>query len=261
MQISIVTPVKNGARSIDKMLASLERQSYQSFELLVVDGGSTDATEKTVKASSLRSCQFISDPGSGITRAVNLGIAAAKGSIIMPWLCADDYLDERFLERVAATFSNSNADFVYGSWHIVQDGRLIKSRTPEEGWERKIKYYMPLILPNAFAFQKRIFAEIGLLNEDLMYANDYDLLRRVLKAGYKGSRCVDAWYYFRAGGISQARHAECAREVAKAAISHGSGRVLTSLHYVARYCATRISFGLNQWRTRNAQVISEKVSE
>jgi GT2 family glycosyltransferase len=190
----------------------------------------------------------ISDPGSGITAAVNIGIAAAKGEFVMPWLCSDDYLDRDFVRTVSETFAATNADFVYGNWHVVDRGSIIKSRAPDRKWASKLRHYMPLILPNTFVFKASLLDQIGALDETLRFANDYDLLRRLLKAGYRGAYCPSSWYFFQTGGLSQARHYECAREVAQTALKHGSHRLPTMWHFLRRYLTTKVSFLLNRFR-------------
>jgi GT2 family glycosyltransferase len=188
------------------------------------------------------------EPGSGITRAVNIGIQNAKGDAIMPWLCADDHLDTRFLAAMARTLSDDKVDFAYGNWHAVDDGKVIKSRAPDERWRLKIAYFMPVILPNAFVFKRSVFQQVGLLEESLKYANDYDFLRRLLSSGLQGSYCPDAWYYFQVGGLSQAKHFECALEVTATAINHGSARLPTYVYFATRFTYTKLSFLLNACR-------------
>jgi glycosyltransferase len=249
MLISVIIPVKNGAATIGRTIASLRDQTAANFEAILVDGGSTDDTLQIVDACKLQQCRIIADRGCGITAAVNQGISEAKGDAIMPWLCADDYLDPQFIEAVSHSFNSDNPDFVYGNWHVVERGRVIKSRKPEKKWELKLQYYMPLILPNTCVFKASLLKQVGPLDESLKYSNDYDLLRRIHDARGRGKYCADAWYYFQTGGISQARHFECLREIAMSAVKHGSKRVPTLWYFAARYLVTKGSFLLNRFRT------------
>lgn len=248
MLVSIVIPVKNAAQTLHRTLESLNAQTSKDFEVIVVDGGSTDGTLKILADTSLHRLTVINFPGSGITAAVNRGISVARGDAVMPWLCADDYLDANFVNAVATTFAEEKCDFVFGNWRVVADGVIIKERRPEIKWARKIRYRMPMILSDTFVFGAKVLASVGPLDESLKYANDYDLVRRVVDAGYKGGYSTDAWYYYQAGGLSQARHLECALEVAKSAVGHGSHPLWTGYHFVIRYLSTKISFYLNACR-------------
>jgi glycosyltransferase involved in cell wall biosynthesis len=251
--VSVVIPVKNGGATLGRTLESLRRQTCQHFEVVVVDGGSTDNTLDVIEAAALPNLQLLSDPNGGITTAVNKGLRASSGTILIPWLCSDDFLDPKFVGSMAESLKG-DAEFAYGNWHGVDGGIVIKSRRPDLNWERKIRYSMPVLMSNSFAFRRTVFEKIGYMNEGLRYACDYDFLRRIQDAGIRGAYSPDAWYYYQTGGLSQTRQFTCAREVARSAISHGSPMLLTYAHLGKAYLAVRSSFALNwmrkQWRTR-----------
>jgi glycosyltransferase len=251
--VSVVIPVKNGGATLGRTLDSLRRQTYQHFEVVVVDGGSTDNTVEVIEAAALPDLRVLSDLDGGITTAVNKGLRASTGAILIPWLCSDDFLDSNFIASMAESLSG-DAEFAYGNWHGVDGGVIIKSRRPDLNWARKIRYVMPVLMSNSFVFRRTVFEKIGYLNETLRYACDYDFLRRLQEAGIRGVYSPNAWYYYQTGGLSQTRQLACGREVAQSAISHGSPFLLTYAHLGRAYLAVRCSFALNwlrkQWRVR-----------
>ena len=245
---SVVIPVKNAVGTLGRTLEALHVQSYRKFEIIIVDGGSTDGTLELIAATGVQRLILLSDTEGGITTAVNKGIKASSGEFVLPWMCADDYLDPNFLEAMAGEFGTPDIGVVYGNWHVVDRGVVTKSRVPVRSWKDEIEYYMPVILPNAFAFRASVFRQIGYLDERLKYSNDYDFLRRVVIAGVPGAYSPSAWYYYQVGGLSQQRFLDCALEVAGAAVAHGSSRRAVYMHLARLYLATHVSFMLNRIR-------------
>ncbi len=101
--ITIFTPTYNRCEKLKKLYESLKQQSYQDFEWLIVDDGSTDDTinylEKIKKEQKIK-IRFISQSNNGKHIAFNKGIELAKGDI---FLCvdSDDTLVKNALERIA----------------------------------------------------------------------------------------------------------------------------------------------------------------
>src|SRR3954451_3609343 len=81
--VSLIMPTLNSAQFIGETLFSLVDQVYRPFELVIVDGGSTDNTLDIVEAFSEGDIRIIQlEPGLGIAKALNVGIAAAQGAFI-----------------------------------------------------------------------------------------------------------------------------------------------------------------------------------
>ncbi len=253
MLISVVVPVKNAVATIGRTLESLKCQTHSDFEVLIVDGGSTDGTIQAIESCGLPQTMLIHEPGSGISGAVNIGISRAKGDVVMPWLCADDYLDSNFLAAVAACWKRGNPDFVYGNWHAVVDGSVVKSRVSDVEWESRILYSMPRIMSNSFVFRRELFESEGPLDESLRYACDYEFVLRLVTRGFHGMHCSDAWYFYQVGGLSQRRFFEVALEVARASLKHGGRPVPAYWHLCKAYLRVKISFLLNEFRSAALQ--------
>ena len=95
IKVSIVTPCYNHGKYIHEMLDSVFAQTFQDFEVIVVDDGSTDQTMDIVKAFSPEKVQYIYQSNCGRSNARNHAIGLAKGRYIA-FLDSDDlYLPER----------------------------------------------------------------------------------------------------------------------------------------------------------------------
>ena len=87
--ISVIIPLYNGAKFIQRSINSVLNQTYQNFEIVVVNDGSTDHGPQIVAQWQHSSIKLISQKNSGVSIARNTGIKAAKGNIIA-FLDADD---------------------------------------------------------------------------------------------------------------------------------------------------------------------------
>src|ERR1019366_3165433 len=105
MLISIVTVVRNGARTIRNCLTSVAQQTH-SAEHIVVDGRSTDGTLDIVAAAQTRNPRLtvLSEPDTGIYDAMRKGVARAQGEVIGCLNSDDFYASTRVLEDVARVF-------------------------------------------------------------------------------------------------------------------------------------------------------------
>ena len=85
--VSVIMAVKNGERFLNEAIESVLAQDYQPFEIIVIDGQSTDSSATIAK--SYPSIRYILQSGKGIADAYNIGVEAAKGEMIS-FLSHDD---------------------------------------------------------------------------------------------------------------------------------------------------------------------------
>jgi glycosyltransferase involved in cell wall biosynthesis len=112
-KISVVIPCYNAQKYIEKTLLSVARQDYPNLEVVVVDGGSTDGTLETVRATSIAGLRLISEPDRGQLDAVQKGLRLATGEVFY-WLNADDILMPGSLQLVGRLFAEDpTLDLVY----------------------------------------------------------------------------------------------------------------------------------------------------
>jgi glycosyltransferase involved in cell wall biosynthesis len=116
--ISIIIPSYNAALTIEKSILSVLNQNFKIYEVIIVDGSSTDNTTEIVKrhAEGNNRIVLISEADSGVYDAMNKGIKLSKGDWVY-FLGADDYLfDKDVLAKVFAFIQgHPGADFIYGS--------------------------------------------------------------------------------------------------------------------------------------------------
>lgn len=164
--ISVLIPVYNAEDYIIDCIKSVEQQSYQQYEILIVDDGSTDGTLDHVKALAAYNNKikyFISkNKGQGFQR--NYLIGQAQGEFIL-FLDADDFLEPHTFELALNRILSDSSDFVNFNW----------------------KYYYPLTENYVFN-NKEIFSAKSILKDDecldLLSTKNYFSVPRLYRASF-----------------------------------------------------------------------------
>jgi len=110
--ISVIIPVKNGERELERCLAALGQSRYTDYECIVVNDGSTDGS---AAAAARRGCRVIHCSGRGPGAARNLGAQEARGDILF-FIDADVCVHPDSLSRVAEDFEDPTTDAIIGSY-------------------------------------------------------------------------------------------------------------------------------------------------
>lgn len=97
--ISVVIPLYNKEKSILETIKSVLNQTYQDFELIVVDDGSTDKSRELVSTVKDGRLKFYSKSNGGVSSARNYGVEKCSGDFVA-FLDGDDIWKENFLERI-----------------------------------------------------------------------------------------------------------------------------------------------------------------
>lgn len=109
MKISIIIPVYNEAATIGNCLRSLQQQTIQDFEIIVVDDGSTDQTHAIIKDTKINhNLDLLLQKHQGPGKARNLGASKARGEILV-FVDADMKFEPDFLEKLIVPIENGKA--------------------------------------------------------------------------------------------------------------------------------------------------------
>jgi glycosyltransferase involved in cell wall biosynthesis len=134
MKLSVIIATYNAVENLPKTLDSILAQTNKDYEVLVIDGKSTDGTQKLASSYEKQfegRLTIVSEPDEGIYDAMNKGIDAAKGEWLYFLGAGDYFIDNRVLEYIAA--NTDGADVVYGSiqWgekDIISHGKFTRTR-------------------------------------------------------------------------------------------------------------------------------------
>lgn len=204
--VSIIIPVYNAEKYIKQCIESVLKQTYNAFELLIIDDGSTDFSGKICDEYMLftEKVQVFHQKNLGVSAARNVGLEHARGKFIV-FIDADDILTEDSVER--RIFEIGDADLLIGSYDVVNDDMNIIKEMPKcvkynwnqgeaiknlfEGAEIGYQGYLwnkmfrkKIIMDNKIKFKNGVA-----YNEDCLFMLEY-----LLRCNY--IKLIDAKLYF-----------------------------------------------------------------
>lgn len=127
--ISIIVPVYNVEKYLDRCLTSIVNQTYQNLEIILVDDGSTDDSGKKCDewAEKDKRIKVIHKENGGLSDARNVGIKQATG-ILIGFVDSDDYIDEKMYEILAEDLKKYDADIaICNVQEVDENGTCLSS--------------------------------------------------------------------------------------------------------------------------------------
>lgn len=201
--VSVITAVKDDTIGLDETYASLQKQSFNDWEMIIVASSSSKSTiERATHLQQLdsRVKLHIQEP-QGIYEAMNLGLANINGNLTWFMNAGDRYASEKVLDHAVTTINKYDCGIVIGGYQL---GRKEKVRF--------FKFKSKIISRMRFAFnlrmshQSMIFSSLALRNNgdyDLNYrfASDFDLILKLMKS-YEVRTSDEIYSIFRPGGAA-----------------------------------------------------------
>ncbi|KEZ15292.1 Glycosyl transferase family 2 [Sphingobium yanoikuyae] len=185
--ISVIMPAHNAARTIERALQSLRVQTFEDWEVIVVDDGSSDQTTTIVDrwVASDHRVRLIRQVQTGAGSARNSGLDVALGEWIV-FLDSDDILaSDHLATMIAAAAQQPEADLFYCGWQrVTGDGpwRDVHPAAPLPDAMLATARACPFAIHAAFTRRKRII-EAGRFDSALRIAEDWDLWQRLARVG------------------------------------------------------------------------------
>ena len=180
--VTVITPSYNQGRFIRETIESVLSQRYPNLEYIVMDGLSSDETPQ-ICAEYADRLTFISEKDLGQSDAINKGFRMASGAIVA-WLNSDDLFLPGAIERAVEAFLREpELGAVYGEGYQIDIDGVIKQRfAVTEAFNLwKLIYMSDYILQQTVFFRRKVFDEVGWLDNDLRYGMDWDILIRIGK--------------------------------------------------------------------------------
>lgn len=186
--VTVLLPVLNGEKWIEQSLKSLQDQTFQDFEILVIDDGCTDSTLEIVGEMRIPSLRVISGPGRGVGAALALGVSSAS-SPLLARQDADDLSHPLRLEKQVTYMAAHPECVLSGTWATKIDGEgsdIGVMRVPRSSKAIKLRLNLnsPFIHPSVIMRRDAVL-KVGnyRANPGEIFAEDFDLWSRLALLG------------------------------------------------------------------------------
>ena len=212
--VSIIFPVYNAERYIQNCLDSIKKQSYENFEVILINDGSLDHSGEICDQFALKDARFrvIHNQNAGVSKSRNTGLSIAQGEFIA-FCDADDLYASDFLEKMVCTIEEERADIVVCNYFAGRKGAYTKQNKKDTNTELVLENFMEQIFLNneigGFVwnkmFRKTILTDLR-FNENINICEDTLF---VLDAAFKAKKiyylAAPLYYYFIHAGSAVAR--------------------------------------------------------
>ena len=128
--VSIIVPVYNKEKFIDKLLDTILNQTYKNIEVILVDDGSKDGSLKKCKSYKDKRIKVIHKENGGVSTARNVGLEAATGDYIA-FVDADDYIEKDFIKKLITNIKDYDI-CECGYNRVDEEGNILEKFIPRE---------------------------------------------------------------------------------------------------------------------------------
>lgn len=231
-EISIIIPIYNTQKYIEKCLRSLEKQTMKNFEIILVNDGSTDNTEKIVKRyineHKNLNIIYIKKENGGLASARNCGVKRAKGKYIS-FLDSDDYLDNNLFQNLKQYMDKDVEMIKFKMQKVEENGKVLEKIdgpvfdicTGEEAFKKlciKDKYIDPACI---YLYKREFFVDNN-FEYKLRYHEDFGLTPLIIiQAKTFVSTNYYGYYYLQtAESLTRSKNTNKNAERAKDMLTH-----------------------------------------
>ncbi|MBW4680815.1 MAG: glycosyltransferase [Microcoleus vaginatus WJT46-NPBG5] len=200
-KVSVIIPCYNLGLYIDEAVDSVLSQTYQDFEIIIIDDGSTDQYTRDLLKNYLRpQCQILKTENQGVSSARNLGINASKGSYILP-LDADDIIGDTYLEKAVKILDeNKKIGIVYSEVELFGEVNA--------HWKLPPYQFPEILLRNSIVctglFRAEDFKQTKGYDVNLIYGReDHDFWLSIIELGREVYRIPEVLFFYRQRAASR----------------------------------------------------------
>jgi len=203
VKVSVIIPCYNQGSTLDETVASVLQQTYDDFEIIIINDGSTDQETNTLLAEYDKPrTRVITTSNQGLAAARNNGISAATGTYILP-LDADDTIAPEYMEK-AVPFLDNNPDIgiVYSRARFF-GAEEHEWPLPEFTIENML--FDNIIFCSAF-FRRQDWESVGGYDQGMIYGwEDYEFWLSLIEKGRQVFRIPEILFHYRVASDSMVR--------------------------------------------------------
>lgn len=168
MKLSIITINFNDRKGLEQTIKSVILQTFQEYEFIIIDGGSTDGSADCIKQFEGNIDYWISEPDRGIFHAMNKGVAQAHGDYSLFLNSGDTFFENGVLDKIANI--GLKDDIVVGKLVSKTDGRILFNPPSRP---ISMYYLFSSTVPHQSAFIKTELLRVYPYDENLKIVSDW----------------------------------------------------------------------------------------
>lgn len=205
--VSVLIPVKNGENYLHKCLASLTKQTFKKFEVILVNNNSTDCSIQIARKFNKKlKLKIFVCTRNGVGQALKYGLTRCQGQYICRLDC-DDYVHKnRITEQIQVLEKNPNIAVVSSNIMKVNNKNKIieKKKCFQSNFLIKaaLNYYNPIFHPSCM-IRKQVINKVGGYASCAEVVEDYDLWLRIKRTKYKFANIAKPLVFYRIHGHSE----------------------------------------------------------
>lgn len=228
MRYSVIIPIYNAEKTLNRCLDSLLCQKRADMELILINDGSADQSEIICREYAEKSpaIKIYSVPNGGVSRARNIGLSVAIGDYIL-FVDSDDYVDENYFDTLDQLTADPSVDFgMFGSRHFGArnfDSRVIPGEWKNDEVSAAVSDWMKRQLLNSLwskVYRREIVEDRGLqFDESLSVSEDLSFVFAYALAARHAVCIEDVLYYVseeNEGSLSRGRRPNLAGKLLRA---------------------------------------------
>lgn len=183
-KVSVIMAVYNSEKFLKEAIESILNQTFKDFEFIIIDDGSTDRSGEILEDYAKKDSRIkvFHQENMGLTKSLNKAIKLAKGEYIARMDADDISMPERLEEQIQFLDQNPQVALLgTGYYEIDTFGKVIKKKRPptsDTELRRVLIKYNPFFHASVM-IRKNALQELRLYDENLKYAQDYDLWLRI----------------------------------------------------------------------------------
>lgn len=196
--ISIILPVYNGEKYLSESVDSILSQTYKTWELIIVDDGSTDNTASIAQQFAKRDSRikyFRNEHNLRLPRSLNKGFSLASGQYLT-WTSDDNLYYSKALEVMLTALKNSpSAQFAFCNYDIIdENGKLVLTQRIPNDYDNQIVGNN--IVGACFLYTRLVYEKIGDYQHGRLLVEDFDYWQRIF-AKYAVAPVYQTLYQYR----------------------------------------------------------------
>ena len=216
--VSIIIPIYNVEKYLDKCLKTIINQTYKNIEIILVDDGSTDNSLFICNkyAEDDKRIKVLHKKNEGVSVARNIGIKLSTGKFVV-FVDPDDYVSNNHIETLYNCIISNNVDLVISNAiNVTEDGNMFKNEEKKDFFMNKEECLKELLSENNFShvcwgnIYKRELLEVCSFNDKYRIAEDLDFLYEYIsniESGYFLSKNTYYWL-MREGSATNSQYSE-----------------------------------------------------